>query len=118
MAAFPVISRSPGAKGYTEVLDKNAVKVASAASGLPVVNKLFTFQPITFKHTLFLVAQADKDTVTAHYEANKDVPFNWDNDQDSNTYEVIYAMPPKLTMDKINGRWKIVFVFIQYSPLP
>ena len=116
--AFPVISRSPGAKAYTEVLDKNAVRVASTASGLPVVNKLFTFQPITFKHTLFLVAQADKDTVMAHYEANKDVPFDWGNIQDGDTYEVVYAMPPKLTIDKIKLRWRIQLTFIQYSPLP
>jgi len=115
---FPItLSRSPGVKGYTETPDKNAVKVASAASGLPVVNKLFTFQPITFKHTLFLVSQVDKDTVMTHYEAYKDVPFNWVNIQDDNTYEVIYAVPPKLSLDKIETRWRIQLTFIQYSPL-
>lgn len=115
---FPVLSRKPGVKGYTEDISKEAVHVASKASGLPMVNKLFTFAPKTWKHTRYLITQADKVAYLVHYEANKDVPFNWANEQeDDEVYEVIYAAPPKCTLDKLKGLWRIVFVFIQYSPL-
>jgi hypothetical protein len=117
MGAFPILSRSPGASGYVEELNTNAVEVASKASGLPVVNKLFTFNPKTFRFTLNLVSQADKETILDHYTANCDVPFDWDNEQDGEKYEVIYARPPDPKLDKLRTRWKIILTFIQYSPL-
>ena len=118
MATFPnTLSRSPGCKGFSVVLSNEAVKIASKASGLPVLNKLFTFDPATFKFTLFLVSQADYTTIMAFYNANKDVPFDWENTQDSNTYEVIFAGPPNCTLDKLKNRWKMQFTFMQYSPL-
>jgi len=117
MANFPTLSRSPGHKGFTEELSRDAVDIANKASGLPVVNKLFTFSPKTWKHTRFLVSQADKETVEAHYLANCDVPFDWLNTQDDETYEIIYACPPRYTLDKIRLRWRIDFLFTQYSPL-
>ena len=116
--AFPVLSRSPGATGYTEEITNDAVQIAQKASGLPVVNKLFTFAPKTWKHTRFLVTQADKEAYLTYYEDNKDVPFNWDNEQEGGTpYEVIFYGSPKCQLNKMNNLWKIVFVFMQYSPL-
>jgi len=116
MAAFPALSRIPGSSSYTEELNKNAVKVGSKASGLPVLNKLVTFDAKTFKHTLNLVSQADKESVITHYKATCDVPFNWDNEQeDGTTYEVIYGAPPKCKLDKVKERWKITLILIQYS---
>jgi len=116
--AFPVLSRGPGGKSYTEDISKEAVQIGVKASGLPVLNKLFTFAPKTWKHTRYLVSQADKVTYMAYYETNKDVPFDWANEQEDGTvYEVIFDGPPKCQLDRIKNRWQIVFVFTQYSPL-
>ena len=118
MATFPTLSRTLGAKNFAEELSKNTVQVASKASGLPVLNKLFTFDPKTWKFTLYLVSQTDKETVLTFYEANKDVPFDWSNTQEGpTTYEVIFDRPPKCKLDKLKTRWTITFMFTQYSPL-
>lgn len=117
MATFPVLSRSIGAKGFSELIDPAAVQIGKKASGLPVLNKLFTFAGKTWKYTRYLVIQADKETYLTFYEANKDVPFDWANEQDSETYEVIFLGPPKCTLDRLQNRWRIQFVFVQYSPL-
>lgn len=118
MATFPnALSRSPGAKGYSQVLSKDTVQKAKKASGLPVLNKLFTFDGLEWKFTLYLVSQADYDTIMTFYGANLDIPFNWENTQDSNTYEVIFAAPPKCSLDRVKDRWRMQFRFLQYSPL-
>ena len=117
MANFPALSRSPGATGFTEELSSETVQIASKASGLPVLNKIFTFDPRMFKYTLHLVSQADKESVITFYKANCDIPFDWTNTQDDNTYEVIFDHPPKCQLDKIKERWKISLTFTQYSPL-
>ena len=105
---FPTISRSPGASGYSERLNKNAVHIANKASGLPVPIKLYTFIPETWKYTLYLVSQIDKETVITHYKANCGVPFNWLNEQETNMYEVIYGSPPDCDLDRLKNLWKIV----------
>ncbi len=116
---FPTLSRSPGAKGFAEEISEDAVQIGRKASGLPVLNKLFTFAGKTWKFTLFLVIQADKETVLTFYEANKDVPIDWSNTQEvpPQTYEVIFMHPPKCTLDRVKNRWRIVNTFSQYSPL-
>jgi len=115
--AFPVLSRKPGAAGYSADPVAGSTKVANAMSGLPVVNELFTFVPVEFKVPFNLMAQADYDAVMAHYRANRGVPFNWVNDQDTNTYEVVYAKEPQCKLDRLRTLWKIDVTFIQYSPL-
>jgi len=118
MENFPALSRSPGASGYAEELSKNSMAIGSAMSGLPVLNELYTFEPMAWKYTLYLVSQADKETVITFYKANKGVPFNWDNAQeDDTTYEVVFMAPPVPKLDRVKSRWKIVFVLKQYSPL-
>jgi len=117
MANFPALSRGLGASGFTETYNPEAVESASNQSGLPLRIKLFTFVPKTFKHTRFLVTQADKDTSDAFYIANCAIPFNWTNENDAATYEVVFDHPPKCTLDKIKGRWKIQYTFTQFSPL-
>lgn len=118
MATFPVLSRGIGAKGFSELIDPAAVWVGKMASGLPVLNKLFTFAGKTWKYTRYLVIQADKEEYLTFYEANKDVPFDWVNEQEGGEpYEVIFLSPPKCQLDKLKDRWKITFVFAQYSPL-
>lgn len=115
MNTFPTLSRSPGMKGYTEVLSDDSVLTGSTASGYPVRNELFTFDPITFQHTLFLVSQADKETVITFYKANKDIPFYWPNAQDSLTYEVEFVQKPVCRMDGVKDRWRIDLVLRQSS---
>ena len=115
MNTFPIgLSRGPGVN-FIEEFDKRAVKVASAASGLPVVNELFTFVPMTWKGVFNLTSQADKETIMAFYLANRGVAFKWLNPQDSNTYEVVFLTPPLRKLDKISTRWRITFTFKQYS---
>ena len=120
MATFPILTRKGSKAGWSETPNKNAVKVASAASGLPVLNKIFTFDGPTWKYMLKLVTSADVGTLKAFYEANKDVPFDWLNPQDSNTYEVIFASPPQYSgggSDGTNFYWNIKLTITQYSPL-
>lgn len=120
MATFPVLSRLGSKTGFSDSYSKDAVKVASKASGLPVVNKLFTFDPLTWKYSLSQVSSADKAALLVFYLANKDVPFDWVNPQDSNTYEVIFERPPQCSMmgsDGTNEYWKIALTITQYSPL-
>ena len=117
MAAFPALSRSPGHTGFVEDLNARAVGVASKASGLPMVNKLFTFNPESWRYILNLVSQADKEAIITHYKANCDIPFDWLNEQNDVTYEVIYAKPPVCRLDKSQITWKISLTLTQYSPL-
>ncbi len=118
MATFPVLTRKGSVNGYSETNSKNAVSVGSKASGLPIVNKLFTFDPMTWKYTLSLASNADKATLKAFYIANQDVPFDWVNPQDTNTYEVVFDRPPQISMagsDGTNIYWKITLTLTQYS---
>ena len=120
MATFPVLTRLGSSKGYSETHSRDAVNVASKASGLPVLNKLFTFDPKTWKYTLKLVTDADKDTLDAFYLANKDVPFDWvnPNPEDAGTYEVIFDKPPQCKVAGSDGTstyWNIMLTLTQYS---
>lgn len=114
---FPVVDRTPGKAGFSVTPDAASTSIASSASGLPVVNELFTFTPLIFKHSRFLVSTANKDTIMTFYEANKGLPFDWLNTQDGNTYEVIFMKPPQVSMGGVNDRWTMKFEFKQYSPL-
>jgi hypothetical protein len=117
MSTYPSLTRSPGSSGFVETLPEEDRAIGSKASGLPVINELFTFTPIEWKFTRYLVSQTDKETVVTFYKNNKGVPFDWYNEQDGNTYEVIYLVPPECSLDKVKLRWKIVENFRQYSPL-
>lgn len=115
MNTFPTISRNPGVSGYNFDKSSDAILVANRASGLPVLNKIWTFDPIIFSFKLNLVSDTDKNTIMDFYEANKDVPFYWYNNQDSITYEVIFTRPVRCSLDKIKTRWQISIELQQYS---
>jgi len=117
MADFPTLSSSPNVEGFVEELSDEAVQIASMASGHPLVNKLFTFDPKTWKFTLDCVSQIDKSAVIAFYEANKDVPFNWLNGQDSVTYEVIFMSKPACQLEDCRDLWRINLTLRQNSPV-
>ena len=120
MPTFPNLTRKGGKRGYSETPNKDAAKIASKASGLPSVNKLFTFDGPTWKYTLSLVADADKITLMTFYNTYKEVPFDWLNPQDGNTYEVVFAKPPACKIKGSDGTdvyWDIQLAVTQYSPL-
>jgi hypothetical protein len=120
MPTFPVLTRKGAVSGYSETPSSDAVSQKNKASGLPVVIKLFTFDPKTWKYSLGLVSDADKVTLLTFYNTYKDVPFDWVNPQDGNTYEVIFDGVLKCTIagsDGTNDYWKINLELTQYSPL-
>ena len=117
MATFPTLICSPSVERFAEELSDETVQIASKASGLPVLNKLYTFDPKTWDYILNFVSQTDKKTLFAFYEANKDIPFNWLNEQDGATYEVIFIGPPRCRTNGEKDHWKIRLTLTQYSPL-
>lgn len=120
MATFPTIERKGSKAGFTETASKEAVSMADKASGLPVKNKLFTFAPLSWNYRLKLVVTADKDTLGTFYDANSEVPFDWLNPQDGNTYEVEFDGPIKWSVAGSDGTlvyWNAALKLVQYSPL-
>lgn len=113
--SFPGLSRKPS-HAFSDELDARAVLVGSTASGYPVLNKQFTFDPRTFTPELRNLSKADKLTVMAFYEQNKDKVFPWYNKQDDATYEVCFAEKPKCRIDGRIDLWKINIVFLQSTP--
>lgn len=106
MNTFPTLSRGPS-RTFSDEPDPNAVLVESTASGYPVLNKLFTFDPRTFTPELRSTSEADKLTVMSFYEHNKDLPIYWLNTQDSIEYEVAFVSKPRCRMDGRKDLWRI-----------
>lgn len=120
MANFPNLTRKGSKAGFSEQHSKDAVSKASKASGLPVRNKLHTFDPLSWAYQLKLVSEADLATLQAFYEDNKDVPFDWESPKDGNTYEVVFDAPPKETIAGSDGTvtwYNVSLKLTQYSPL-
>ncbi len=117
MNTFPHTLHAPAREGFSNEPSGEAVLVGSTASGYPVLNKLFTFDGriITFEKRHVL--QANMLTFMAFYEANKEVPFYWTNEQDDIQYEVCFTKPPRCQIDGEKDKWRIGFEFRQYSPL-
>lgn len=111
---FPVITRTPNLNFRDEQSD-NAVLIGDTASGYPVVNKLITFDPREFEFEMPAVPDADKLTVMAFYEANKDIAFPWYNAQDSTLYEVVFVSKPKCRLAGRGDLWNMFFHFRQSS---
>lgn len=114
MNTYPTLSRKPS-HVFSAELNPNVVLVGSTASGYPHLNKLFTFDLITFIFELRSVIEADKLTVMAFYEANKDVPFYWLNVQDDITYEVAFMSRLRCIIDGRKDLWRIGHMLRQTS---
>lgn len=117
MNTFPTLSTGPSDQFFSDEHDLETVLVGSTASGYPVLNKLFTFDPRTFTYEIRFISNADKLTLIAFYNANKDVPFYWTNDQDDVEYEVVFLGPPGCKVDGGKDVWRIFLGLKQYSPL-
>lgn len=117
MNTFPHTLHSPRRESsFSDEKSDEAVLVASYASGYPLMNKQFTFDPRTFGFEMRHVTDANKSTFVAFYEANKDVPFYWTNEQDDVQYEVAFVGKPSCRLDDQKDFWRIRFEFIQTSP--
>ena len=106
VSSFPGISRKPSQTFSDEPSDQ-AVVIGEAASGYPVLNKLFTFDPRTFSFELPGVLEADKLVVMAFYEDHKDIPFPWYNNQDHTWFEVVFVSKPRCRLDGRGDLWRI-----------
>lgn len=114
--SFPTISRKPSHNFFDEK-STEAVLLADTESGYSLLNKLFTFDPRTFKFELPCVSDADKKLIMAFYENHKDVPFPWINDQDGNTeYTVVFVGRPGCRLDGRGDLWKITVTLRQSEP--
>lgn len=114
MNTYPTLSRKPS-QVFSDEKDPNTVLVGSTASGYSHLNKLFTFDSRTFTFDLIGVIEADKLTVMAFYEANKEIPFYWYNFQDKGTYEVCFVSRPSCRLDGRGDLWRIGHVLRQTS---
>ena len=115
MNTFPHIVRDPNLNFSDEKSDK-AVLIGDTASGYPVLNKLFTFDPRDFGLELPCVPDADKQEIMTFYEDNKDVPFYLINKQDKTRYEVVFVSKPTCRLEGRGDLWRMGFSFRQSSP--
>lgn len=106
MNTYPTLTRTPS-HVFSDEPDNDAVLVSSTASGYPHLNKLFTFAGRIFTFELRSAPEADKLSVMAFYEANKEVPFYWYNKQDTVTYEVAWVERPRCRIDGRIDLWRI-----------
>lgn len=114
MNTFPTISTGPNFK-FEDEKNPDAVAIASTASGYPVLNKLLTFDGRGFFFEHAYVSQASKEAIIAFYEANKDIPFLWTNEQDNVEYEVVFLGPPKCKTEDDRTFWRVSLSLMQSS---
>lgn len=115
MNTFPDISRKPN-QNFSDEPSGKAVLIGDMASGYPLVNKLFTFDPRTFDFEMPCVPELDKLEIMEFYENNKDVPFYWFNKQDKTMYEVIFISKPGCRLQGRGDLWNIRIMLRQNSP--
>ena len=115
MNTFPTNVKAPNLNFSDEKSDK-AVLIASMASGYPLLNKLFTFDPRTFIFDIPGAPEADKLEIMTFYENNKDVPFYWYNKQNKTQYEVVFVSKPGCRLEGRKDLWRITLNLRQSSP--
>lgn len=114
--SFPTIARKPS-HNFSDEQSDEAVRIADTESGYPLLTRLFTFDPRTFKFELPCVPDADKKIIMAFYENHKDVPFPWINDQDDGTeYTVVFVNRPGCRLEGRGDLWKITVTLRQSEP--
>lgn len=116
MNTFPDILRKPEQEGFSDEPTGKAVLVGDMASGYPLLNKLFTFDPRIIGFELRAVTDANKLTLMQFYEDNKDKPFYWFNDQSKTTMEVCFVSKPRCRLDGRGDLWRIIIELGKTSP--
>lgn len=116
MNTFPHTIHAPDLDNFHDEQSDEAVLIGSMSSGYPLMNKQFTFDPRTFSFDLRFVINADKLTIMAFYEANKELSFYWTNEQDDIQYEVGFVSKPVCQNEGgERNLWKISLVLRQTS---
>jgi len=110
---FPTISTSPRFEGFVDEYSDETVIVDSYASGYPLLNPQFDFDPKNFVYNLNYVSQADKESLMSFYNLRKADIVYWHNEQDDNYYYVIFMRKPHCRPDGQKDRWAIDFEFRQ-----
>ena len=113
MNTFPTLSTAAQIEGFVDEYSDDAVTIADPKSGYPFIISNFTFDARNIRFTLRHVSQTDKESFETFYQANKTVSFNWLNEQDDTTYEVVFAHKPNCELDDANDEWKIGIGLIQ-----
>ena len=104
---FPTLSTSPRFEGFIDEYSDEAVMMDTYASGYPLLNPQFTYNPKFFSYDLNFVSQADKESFMTFYNNNKKNNILWVNEQDDITYLVIFTGKPFCGLDGTNDEWKI-----------
>ena len=107
MNTFPTLTRKPTASSFTEEYSDEAVSRSDYASGYPLINSEFTFDPKNFSYTLEYAPDADRTLIENFYASNKALVFNWVHLKTGVTYEVIFKSKPRVSMSKVPDKWHI-----------
>lgn len=94
MNTFPTLIRK-FSSNLSDEHSRETVQHARRANGSILLNKIFTFDSMTFSRELDKAPQSDRDDIEEFYKENKDEIFLWYNDDDEITYEVVFVQPPK-----------------------
>ncbi len=104
---FPTFSTSPKREGFVDEYSNDIVIVDTYASGYPLINPQFTFNPKFFSYDMYYVSQTDKESYMTFYENNKNNNILWTNEQDDNIYIVIFTEKPNCELQGAKEEWKI-----------
>ena len=113
MSNFPTLTVSPKIDGFTDEYSRDGQRIADPTNGYPLLIRELHFNPRYFRFTLYNATDEDKTTLMDFYDSNKDKTFNWTNEQDSTTYEVMFAEKPKCQLNGQKDRWNIELVLVQ-----
>jgi len=104
---FPTLSTSPSLQQYTDEFDESTILKDSYASGYPLLNPQYDFDPKHFRHTLRNISQADKILLMNFYEGNKESEVFWLNEQDGSIYVVMFMSKPFCELDASKNEHRI-----------
>ncbi len=104
---FPTLSILPKREGFTDEYSDEVIIRDTYASGYVLINPQFDFDPKNFSYIFRLVSQADKETFLAFYKGNKQNNIFWLNEQNDETYLVIFIRKPSCELDGEKSKWKI-----------
>lgn len=114
---FPTLSTSPEYEGWVDEYGDETVIRDSYASGYPLLNPQFTFDPKNFRHVLRRVSQADKETIVSFYNSSKSQEMFWLNEQDGEIYFVVFTRKPRCQSDGARSMWKLELNLRQVAEL-
>ena len=112
---FPTLSAYPKIEGFIDEYSDETIVRDSYASGYPLLNPYFSFDPKNFSHVMRHISQADKETLSTFYRDNKTNNIFWTNEQDDTTYLVIFTHKPNCELDGEKSKWKIELGFRQIA---